>query len=133
MRYRKICELLLENGEKACEGDEISFNFLGEHIEGIFLCHEYWKPAEADCILIETNNKTRRFIINVIEDCKLLNRKPILTEEEINCFNSYLEDAKMDVAFGNSDWNKIYNKIVGNNISEYAREKQDYYYDFLER
>ena len=133
MEYRKTCELLLDTSERANEGDTIAFDFLGEHIKGVYLCYEYWESAKADCIAVESNNKTRYYIINAIENCKLLERKPVLTKEEADCFNAYLEDAEMDIAFGNSDWNEIYQKIVGSNVSDYARRKQDYYYDSFER
>lgn len=53
-----------------------------------------------------------------------------LTSEEIDCFNAYIEDAKMDVAFGNSDWRSIYHKIVGDRVSEYAKEKMDRYFAY---
>lgn len=50
-----------------------------------------------------------------------------LTEEEIDCFNAYIEDAKMDIAFGNTDWCHVYHKIVGDKVSEYAKEKMEKY------
>lgn len=37
----------------------------------------------------------------------------ILSDEDIDTFNSYLEDNDMETAFGNSDFTKIYKKIVG--------------------
>lgn len=37
----------------------------------------------------------------------------ILPDEDIDTFNAYLEQNDMKTAFGNSDWNKIYSKIVG--------------------
>ena len=55
-----------------------------------------------------------------------------LTMDEIDCFNAYIEDAKMDVAFGNSDWRSIYHKIVGDRISDYAKEKMDRYFAYEE-
>lgn len=54
-------------------------------------------------------------------------RKNALTEEEIDCFNEYLESEKVDVAFGNSDWWAIYHKIVGDKISNYARNRKEKY------
>ncbi len=51
-----------------------------------------------------------------------------LTVDEIDCFNAYIEDAKMDIEFGNSDWCDIYHKIVGDRVSEYAKEKMDRYF-----
>lgn len=50
--------------------------------------------------------------------------KSILTDEEIDCFNAYLELEKVD-AFGNTDWNNIYYKIVGNKVSDYAERKMN--------
>ena len=53
-----------------------------------------------------------------------------LTKKEIDVFNWYLEDAKMDIAFGNSDWNGIYRKIVGDRSSEYAESLMTRYNEF---
>ena len=53
----------------------------------------------------------------------------ILNNNEIDCFNSYIEDAGIDIEFGNTDWNNIYHKIVGDRESEYAKEKMDRYFD----
>lgn len=40
----------------------------------------------------------------------------LLTQEEIECFKSYIESLlrgeKMEVIWGNSDWNEIYKKII---------------------
>ena len=50
-------------------------------------------------------------------------KAPLLTDKEIECFNSYIEDAKVDIAFGNSDWCEIYHKIVGDKASDYAKNR----------
>lgn len=55
------------------------------------------------------------------------NRQQLLTPAEIKCFNAYIKDARMDEAFGNTDWCNIYHKIVGDSESEYAREMMDRY------
>lgn len=36
----------------------------------------------------------------------------VLSDDEIDTFNAYLENDDIPTAFGNTDWNKIYNKIV---------------------
>ena len=36
-----------------------------------------------------------------------------LSDEDIAVFNAYIEDNDMPIAFGNSDWLRIYNQIVG--------------------
>ena len=41
----------------------------------------------------------------------------ILSDKEIETFNAYLEDGNIPTACGNSDWNEVYHKIVGNNTS----------------
>jgi hypothetical protein len=51
----------------------------------------------------------------------------ILSCDEIDCFNDYIESEKVDIAFGNTDWCNIYRKLVGDRESEYARERMDYY------
>ena len=50
-----------------------------------------------------------------------------LTDEEIDCFNAYIEDAKMNTAFGNSDWREVYRKTVDGRISDYAARKIKWY------
>ena len=37
----------------------------------------------------------------------------LLSDEDIDTFNAYLEDNDIPTAFGNSDWMTIYKKIVG--------------------
>mgnify|MGYP006918540477 FL=1 len=45
----------------------------------------------------------------------------VLSKDESDTFNAYLE-GDMKIAFGNTDWNHIYRKIVGNNSSEFAEK-----------
>lgn len=42
----------------------------------------------------------------------------VLSDDDIDTFNSYLEEDDMPTAFGNTDWISIYNKIVGNRRTE---------------
>lgn len=49
----------------------------------------------------------------------------ILSKDEADTFNAYLED-DIRIAFKNTDWNRIYRKIVGDNSSEFAEScKED--------
>lgn len=54
-----------------------------------------------------------------------------LTDDDIEIFQAYIEDAKVDIAFGNSDWNEVYDKIVDSNWSEYAKERRGYYQELI--
>ena len=45
----------------------------------------------------------------------------VLSKDEADTFNTYLE-SDIKIAFGNTDWNHIYRKIVGNNSSEFAEK-----------
>lgn len=45
----------------------------------------------------------------------------VLSKDEADVFNTYLE-SDIKIAFGNTDWNHIYRKIVGNNSSEFAEK-----------
>lgn len=45
----------------------------------------------------------------------------VLSRDEADTFNAYLED-DIRVAFKNSDWNRIYRKIVGDNLSEFTEK-----------
>lgn len=55
--------------------------------------------------------------VNDISDDKTC----ILSKNETDTFNTYLED-DIRIAFKNTDWNRIYRKIVGNNSSEFAEK-----------
>lgn len=59
----------------------------------------------------------------------------VLTDEEVDCFNSYLDDKKdgiKSVAYGNSDWNHVYNKITGGRVSERAKGCMEHYRELSE-
>ncbi len=43
---------------------------------------------------------------------KIIQSGLVLTDEEIETFKSYIDDDDMKIAFGNSDWVKIYHKIT---------------------
>lgn len=45
-----------------------------------------------------------------------------LSEEELNIFNAYIDDCMDSVAFGNSDWMKVYSKITNRRWSKKAFE-----------
>lgn len=47
----------------------------------------------------------------------------ILSDEDIDTFNAYLEDNDIPTAFGNSDWRNIYKKIVGKHGEARSSEK----------
>lgn len=51
-------------------------------------------------------------------------KKSILSKEECDIFNAYLQ-GDIRVAFGNSNWNRIYYKIVGENSSDFAERCMD--------
>lgn len=58
------------------------------------------------------------------ETVEKLNRSK-LTNDEIDTFNTYLEQNDIKTAFGNTDWNHIYHKIVGDRISESLARIED--------
>lgn len=45
----------------------------------------------------------------------------VLSKDEADTFNAYIE-GDIKTAFGNTDWNRIYRKIVGDNSSEFAEK-----------
>lgn len=83
-----------------------------------------------ECIFSECTNQDN-YVCNLHQGrvcepnrCNFL--KPIaktcvLNKDESDTFNAYLE-GDMKIAFGNTDWNHIYRKIVGNNSSEFAEK-----------
>lgn len=46
----------------------------------------------------------------------------ILSNDDIDTFNSYLESNNIPTAFGNTDWRSIYNKIVGDRRTEKLKQ-----------
>lgn len=51
-----------------------------------------------------------------------LNGICVLSDDEIDTFNAYLENDDNPTAFGNTNWNRIYNKIVGKRRSKKAEQ-----------
>ena len=49
------------------------------------------------------------------------NKPCVLSKDESDTFNAYIE-GDIKTAFGNTDWNHIYRKIVGDNSSEFAEK-----------
>ena len=66
-------------------------------------------------------------IFDIEEPDDTSSEKTMLTDEEIETFQAYIENAEIDIAFGNSDWNQIYNKIVNGKWSDYADAKREHY------
>ena len=46
----------------------------------------------------------------------------VLSKKDSDIFNEYIEKGDIETAFGNSDWNHIYRKIVGDNSSDFAEK-----------
>lgn len=45
----------------------------------------------------------------------------VLSKDEADTFNAYIE-GDIKTVFGNTDWNHIYRKIVGDNLSKFAEK-----------
>ncbi len=112
-----------------------------EEVKNIIEEQKYYKQIEASYLVTDEEIKQYEdvmeaydIVIQVLEQIEIFKagleralEHCIFCDEEIDCFNKYIEDAKMDIAFGNSDWCNIYHKIVGNKVSEYAKEKMELY------
>lgn len=65
----------------------------------------------------------------LIAAAEILRSELMLSDEEIKIFNAYIDSAlinrDLDVAFGNSDWVQIYNKITRFNRTETVDEVMD--------
>lgn len=55
-----------------------------------------------------------------------------LSDKNIATFNTYLEDNDIPTACGNSDWNEVYTKIVGDKISPKLRQWKNRAYEQAE-
>lgn len=80
---------------------EIYFQLYGDMMMARDLC----KYGKIDGLCLSSIVKCRENVGGGVDG--------VLSDEDIDIFNSYLEDNDMSVAFGNSDFVKIYNKIVG--------------------
>lgn len=56
----------------------------------------------------------------------------VLSDKEIRTFNAYLEDNDIPTACGNSDWNEVYTKIVGDKVSPKLRAWKNRAYEQTE-
>lgn len=89
----------------------------------------YIERQDNKCIIYAGANKTNptgeyvnRIVVEpgytydaliTILDGKERERHIVLTETQIACFLAYIKDNDMPIAFGNSDWLEVYNKIIG--------------------
>lgn len=73
--------------------------------------YEYWgkqKELFSRCMqLVSDNNKLKQQIP--------AERNKFLSDNDINILNAYLDDCIDTIAFGNSDFTDVYDKIVGDN------------------
>lgn len=53
----------------------------------------------------------------------------VLSKKDSDIFNEYIEKGDIETAFGNSDWNHIYRKIVGDNSSDFAEKCMEEAYE----
>ena len=52
----------------------------------------------------------------------IFSQDAVLSKKDSDIFNEYIEKGDIETAFGNSDWNHIYRKIVGDNSSDFAEK-----------
>ena len=59
----------------------------------------------------------------------IFSQAAVLSKKDSDIFNVYLEKGDIETAFGNSDWNHIYRKIVGDNSSDFAEKCMERLYE----
>lgn len=55
-----------------------------------------------------------------------------LSEDELTAFNAYIDDCMHSIAFGNSDWIEVYEKITNGRMSEKAESRIAFYRDMYD-
>lgn len=55
-----------------------------------------------------------------------------LSDDELAAFNAYIDDCMDSIAFGNSDWVKVYKKITQGRMSDKAKKRIAHYRDMYE-
>lgn len=55
-----------------------------------------------------------------------------LSDNELAVFNAYIDDCMNSIAFGNSDWVEVYEKITQGRMSDKAKKRIAYYRDEVE-
>ena len=122
----KFVKVLEHNGELYKVGDTICATFdtgisasgvIKEFGEYCFFDEGLKDGIEFGDYTVPLNSIVEMKKVNDISDDKTC----ILNKDEADTFNTYLED-DIRIAFKNTDWNRIYRKIVGNNSSEFAEK-----------
>lgn len=122
----KFVKVLEHNGELYKVGDTICATFntgisasgvIKEFGEYCFFDEGLKDGIEFGDYTVPLDNIVEMKKVNDISDDKTC----ILSKDETDTFNTYLED-DIRIAFKNTDWNRIYRKIVGSNSSEFAEK-----------
>ena len=122
----KFVKVLEHNGELYKVGDTICAAFdtgisasgvIKEFSEYCFFDEGLKDGVEFGDYTVPLDSIVEMKKVNDISDDKTC----ILNKDEADTFNTYLED-DIRIAFKNTDWNRIYRKIVGNNSSEFAEK-----------
>lgn len=107
----KLCNVLYGANEE--NKDELYYRLYNE----LMIARDLSQYGHIDNFCLGNIIKCRNNIGNEIDCC--------LSDKDIAVFNSYIESNDMPVAFGNSDWNNVYSKVVGRQQSAKAKEWQD--------
>lgn len=122
----KFVKILEHNGELYKVGDTICATFdtgisasgvIKEFGEYCFFDEGLKDGIEFGDYTVPLDSIVEMKKINDISDDKTC----ILNKDEADTFNTYLED-DIRIAFKNTDWNRIYRKIVGDNSSEFVEK-----------
>lgn len=122
----KFVKILEHNGELYKVGDTICATFdtgisasgvIKEFGEYCFFDEGLKDGIEFGDYTVPLDSIVEMKKVNDISDDKTC----ILNKDEADTFNTYLED-DIRIAFKNTDWNRIYRKIVGDNSSEFVEK-----------
>lgn len=110
----KLCNILHETDNSK---DELQQQLHSELIIARDLCqYGHLDNFSLKCIIQHRNNCGKGI-------------NGMLSKDEIDTFNAYIESNDMPIAFGNSDWRAIYSKLVGEKASDKIKKWMSVDYD----
>ena len=96
-----ICNALYGQYEEKKDNENFSRLY-----SDMMIARDLCQYGHIDNFCLSRINKSRNAVENELVE--------VLTDDEIDVFNAYLEDGDMKTVFKNTDWLNIYKKIVGN-------------------
>lgn len=123
-----LCNIMFKYGIAAGNNEEAKTDLFNKTYADMIIARDMCQYGHIDNFALSSIMRARNSCCESPEG--------ILSDEDIDTFNAYLESNDMKTAFGNSDFRRIYKKITGfhgpdrsQKIQEWlSAEKGEYYY-----